>query len=64
MQPLNNNQDQVAAVRRDVQARIMAAMETGNHGVARTTLREYSEYYPAQAADIAMDVLTAYGVYL
>lgn len=52
------------ALRRDVQTRIMAAMETGNHGVARTLLTEYAEQYPQQAADLNMDVLAAYGIML
>jgi len=46
---------------RDVLRRIEAAMETGNHEVARTTLREYSELYPDKGRDIRTYIVGAYG---
>jgi hypothetical protein len=42
--------------------RITAAMETGNHGQARTLLREARALYPALAENIRMDVLQEYSV--
>ncbi len=42
--------------------RIFAAMETGNHGQARTLLTEYREFFPESAEAIRADVIAEYGV--
>lgn len=44
--------------------RITAAMETGNHGQARTLLRELKDIEPAVAERLRLDVLAEYGMSL
>lgn len=46
---------------RDVLRRIEAAMETGNHEVARTTLREYIDINPQRGREIRTYLVGAYG---
>lgn len=45
-----------------MQDRIFAAMETGNHGQARTLLTEYREMYPLDAEALRADVIAEYGI--
>lgn len=51
-------------VYQNVRARVLASMETGQHSVARTTLREYAEHSRSEAASIVADVQEAYGIRL
>lgn len=44
--------------------RVFAAMETGNHGQARTVLQEYAEVDPAAANMLRTQVTKEYGVVL
>jgi hypothetical protein len=43
---------------------VQAAMETGNHGAARTLLREIQEADEEFGRDIQLDVLGVYGIML
>jgi len=47
-----------------VRDRITAAMETGNHGQARTLLAELHDINPALAEDVRLDVVGEYGISL
>lgn len=49
---------------REIQRRVFACMETGNHGQARTVLRELNEVDPELAKAIQSDVVAAYGINL
>lgn len=44
--------------------KVFAAMETGNHAMARTALREYREDYPEHSERLRTQVIAGYGVAL
>lgn len=48
----------------DIRRSLMAAMETGNQGAARTMLREVQEENPEVGRELQMEIIDAYGVML
>lgn len=49
---------------RDFRIKVMACMETGNHGEARTVLTELEAVRPDLAAALRSDVTASYGITL
>ena len=52
------------AEQRELRGKVMAAMETGQHGMARTVLTELAEYDSEYAETLRKDALISYGVRL
>lgn len=52
------------ALESELRMKLMAMMETGNHGQARTLLREIEDANPDFARELNMDVVESYGMYL
>lgn len=49
---------------RDDRRRVLAAMETGNHELARTVIRELADVNVDKAKELRSDVIGSYGVAL
>lgn len=49
---------------KDLQRKVFACMETGNHAEARTVLRELNDVDPGAARSLQSDVTAAYGITL
>jgi len=47
-----------------IQRKVFACMETGNHGEAKTLIRELYEVAPESAKAIQSDVTASYGISL
>jgi len=62
MLPLTKTPEQ--KLYQQVRARVLASMETGQHSVARSTLKEYAEVARSEASSIVADVQEAYGIRL
>lgn len=61
---MNPSNDVTVSEIRAARSAIMAGMETGNIGYARTTLEEFAALFPEAAKNISIDVAAAYGTVL
>lgn len=58
----NLNNDEKTQILRTLRRKVMAAMETGQHDIARTVIRELREYDLQASRALRAEVVAAYGI--
>lgn len=58
----NMTYDEKLVILKELRRKVMAAMETGQHSMARTVIRELAEYDLQASRTLRAEVVGAYGV--